>query len=47
MIRRPATMRLLLRPFLQGWVPELGRWVIPTGIVTVVIGAIALLILTW
>ena len=47
MIRRPAAMRLLLRPFLQSWVPELGRWVIPTGIVTVVIGAIGLLVLTW
>ena len=47
MIRRPAVMRPLLRPFLQTKVPELGRWVIPMGIVTVVIGAIALLILTW
>jgi hypothetical protein len=47
MIRRPAAMRLLLRPFLQNWVPEFGRWVIPTGIVTVVIGAVALLVLTW
>ena len=47
MIRRPAAMRLLLRPFLQDWVPEFGRWVIPTGIVTVVIGAVALLVLTW
>ncbi len=47
MIHRPAAMRLVLRPFLQSWVPELGRWVIPTGIVTVVIGAIALLVLTW
>jgi hypothetical protein len=46
MIRRPAAMRLMLRPFLQNWVPEFGRWVIPTGIVTVVIGAVALLILT-
>ena len=47
MIRRPAAIRLILRPFLQSWVPELGRWVVPTGIVTVVIGAIALLVLTW
>jgi hypothetical protein len=47
MIRRPAAMQVLLRPFLQKWVPELGRWLISAGIVTVVIGAVALLVLTW
>ena len=47
MIRRPAAMQMVLRPFLQKSVPELGRWVIPAGIVTVVIGAVALLVLTW
>jgi hypothetical protein len=47
MIRRPQGIRMLLRPFLQKSVPELGRWVIPAGIVTVVIGAVALLVLTW
>lgn len=47
MIRRPAAMQVLLRPFLQKWVPDLGRWLISAGIVTVVIGAIALLVLTW
>ena len=47
MIRRPATMKLLLLPFLQKSVPELGRWLISGGIVTVVIGAVALLVLTW
>ena len=47
MIRRPAGMQMLLRPFLQKSVPELGRWVIPSGIVTVVIGAVTLFVLTW
>jgi hypothetical protein len=47
MIRRPAGMQMLLRPFLQKSVPELGRWVIPAGIVTVVIGAVTLFALTW
>src|SRR5688500_2524952 len=47
MIRRPEGMQMLLHPFLQKSVPALGRWVIPAGIVTVVIGAIALLVLTW
>jgi hypothetical protein len=47
MIRRPTTVQVLLRPFLQKWVPELGRWLISGGIVTVVIGAVALLVLTW
>ena len=47
MIRRPGGMQLLLRPFLQKSVPELGRWVIPAGMVTVVIGALTLLVLTW
>ena len=47
MIRRPATMQVLLRPFLQKSIPEFGRWLIPAGIVTVVIGAVALLVLTW
>ena len=47
MIRRPTAMQVLLRPFLQKSIPELGRWLIPAGIVTVVIGAVALLVLTW
>ena len=47
MIRRPAAMQVVLRPFLQRSVPELGRWLIPAGIVTVVIGAVVLLVLTW
>ena len=47
MIRRPQGMQLLLSPFLQKFVPELGRWVIPAGIVTVVIGAVSLFVLTW
>ena len=47
MIRRPEGMQMLLRPFLQKSVPEFGRWVIPAGIVTVVIGAVTLFVLTW
>ena len=47
MVRNPAPMKELLRPFLQRWVPEFGRWLIAGGIVAVIIGAVALLILTW
>ena len=47
MVRNPVPMKELLRPFLQRWVPEFGRWLIAGGIVSVIIGAVALLILTW
>jgi hypothetical protein len=47
MIRHPAWMRVLLGPLLQKSVPALGRWVIPAGIVTVIIGATVLLVLNW
>ncbi len=47
MVRRPTVLRPLLRPFREEWVRALGRWVIPTGIVTVVIGAIGFVVLTW
>ncbi len=46
MVRNPAPMKELLRPFLQRWVPEFGRWLIAGGIVAVIIGAVALAILT-
>ena len=46
MVRHPAPMKELLRPFLQKWVPEFGRWLIAGGIVAVIIGAVALAILT-
>ena len=47
MVRNPVPMKELLRPFLQRWVPEFGRWLIAGGLVAVIIGAVALLILTW
>ena len=47
MIRRPGPMKELVRPFLQRWIPDFGRWLISGGIVAVIIGAVAIVILTW